>query len=341
MAAFPGNKVNRPLLLLFLLNGFISQAIAADDGDKGNPIHWLERMNRSVLDLSYEGDFVYLNGKSLEAMRIRHQVTNGEPLESLHTLTGAPREVIRDAYTITIVTQVDGQEKRIQQPSTGKLSPLKPLKPESLKGYYRFVMGKLARIAGRYGVVVMLVPSDDLRYGYRLIIDRQNALPLDLTVMDGDGEPVSRIMFTRLELIGEADAATDTADSPDMPTPALASTRSVAESETLMAANAAQDNGVEEGSSWEFRELPPGFRMISYKRIGSGSQEHFVFSDGLATISAYLEPLADGDRPFDGETSLGSINALGRHIDGQQLTVVGEVPHKTLRLVASALRRKG
>lgn len=125
MAAIPGNKVSRSLLV-FLLSGLISQAIASDDGGSGNPIHWLERMNRSVLDLSYEGDFVYLNGKSLEAMRIRHQVRNGEPLESLHTLTGAPREVIRDAYTITIVTQVDGQEKRIQQPSTGKLSPETP-----------------------------------------------------------------------------------------------------------------------------------------------------------------------------------------------------------------------
>ena len=200
-------------------------------------------------------------------------------------------------------------------------------------------MGKLARIAGRYGVVVMLLPSDDLRYGYRLIIDRQNALPLDLTVMDGAGEPVSRIMFTRLELIGEAEATTDTADSPDMQTPVLASARSVAEPETPMT-TAAQENGINEGSSWEFKELPPGFRMISYKRIGSGTQEHFVFSDGLATISAYIEPLSEGDRPFDGETSLGSINALGRPVDGQHLTVVGEVPHKTLRLVASALRRK-
>ncbi len=77
MAAIPGNKVSRSLLV-FLLSGLISQAIASDDGGSGNPIHWLERMNRSVLDLSYEGDFVYLNGKSLEAMRIRHQVRNGE-----------------------------------------------------------------------------------------------------------------------------------------------------------------------------------------------------------------------------------------------------------------------
>ena len=103
---------------------------------------------------------------------------------------------------------------------------------------------------------------------------------------------------------------------------------------------AVQAHEVEKYSIWEFQELPPGFRMVSHQTVGTGEQEHFVFSDGLATISAYLEPLAEGDRPFDGETSLGSINALGRHVDGQQLTVVGEVPHKTLRLVASALRRR-
>ncbi|RTZ73521.1 MAG: hypothetical protein DSZ00_06290, partial [Gammaproteobacteria bacterium] len=116
----------------------------------------------------------------------------------------------------------------------------------------------------------MLLPSDDLRYGYRLIIDRQNALPLDLTVMDGAGEPVSRIMFTRLELIGEVEATTDTADAPDMQTPALASTRSVAESETPMT-TAAQENGVEDASSWEFKRCPPW--RAKRRRVVPGSRE--------------------------------------------------------------------
>lgn len=338
MAAFPGSKVSRYLFLLLLLNGLILRPAAAEKEGGENPVQWLERMNRSVLNLSYEGYFVYLNGKSLEAMRIRHQVVDGEPRESLYTLTGAPREIIRDAHTITIVTQVDGKEKRIRQPSTGKLSPLKPLQPENLKGYYSFVMGQLARIAGRYGVVVMLVPSDDLRYGYRLVLDRQNALPLDLTVLDHSGERVSRIMFTDLRVTDTTGTATAT--GPGSETRPVSMTTADAMEEQAQGSAAKGVHNSAEDSSWEFRELPPGFRMVSYQRVGAGSQEHFVFSDGLATISAYLEPLAEGDRPFDGETSLGSINALGRHIDGQQLTVVGEVPHKTLRLVASALRRK-
>ena len=341
MAAFRVIKVSKPFFLLFLLNGLIGQAVAVGNDDAASPVDWLERMNRAVLNLSYEGDFVYLNGTVLEAMRIRHQVTEGGPRESLSTLTGAPREVIRDTHTITIITQVDGEEKRIQQPSSGKLSPLKPLKPESLKGYYRFVMGKRTRIAGRYGVVVMLVPSDDLRYGYRLILDRQNALPLDLMVTDGAGELVSRIMFTALRVTGQAGSPSATPGAPDSRSVAPDSSPVPATGSGAVMAAVAEEKAAESPSFWEFRGLPPGFRMISYRRIGAGRQEHFVFSDGLATISAYLEPLAEGDRPFDGETSLGSINALGRHVGDQQLTVVGEVPHKTLRLVASALRRKG
>ncbi|HIE56006.1 MAG TPA: hypothetical protein EYP90_12660 [Chromatiaceae bacterium] len=93
-------------------------------------------------------------------------------------------------------------------------------------------------------------------------------------------------------------------------------------------------------SHWWFSKLPPGFELISYRHLVDSQQEHFVFSDGLATISAYLEPLEEGDTPFEGETRLGSINALGRHLQGQQLTVIGEVPHKTLRLLAEALQRK-
>jgi sigma-E factor negative regulatory protein RseB len=338
MAAFPGSKVSRYLFFLFLLNGLILQPAGAEEESRENPVRWLERMNQSVLNLSYEGYFVYLNGKSLEAMRISHRIVDGEPRESLYTLTGTPREIIRDAHTITIVTQVDGKEKRIRQPSTGKLSPLKPLQPENLKDYYSFVMGQIARIAGRYGVVVMLVPSDDLRYGYRLVLDRQSALPLDLTVLDHAGERVSRIMFTDLRVTDAPKPDTGTTSSPPAQ-PVSMTAVGIVEKEVGGTATAEARNTAN-GSSWEFRGLPAGFRMVSYQRVGTGLQEHFVFSDGLATISAYLEPLAEGDRPFDGETSLGSINALGRHIDGQQLTVVGEVPHKTLRLVASALRHK-
>ena len=61
--------------------------------------------------------------------------------------------------------------------------------------------------------------------------------------------------------------------------------------------------------------------------------EHFVFSDGLATVSVYIEPLtATG---LKGEASLGSVNALGGQVSGHQLTIVGEVPVTALKMLLS------
>ncbi len=314
-------------LWLGLLWGLVFSSVPAAETDGRSPDHWLARMNHSVSHLSFEGNFVYLSGRILEAMRLRHFIVDGRPRESLFSLTGQPREIIRDADRLTIITWVDGKPHRVSHPSSGRLSPLKPLQAEDLKRHYRLVMGKNARIAGRSGVVVALVPRDDLRYGYRLTLDEESALPLDLTVMDGNGELVSRIMFTQLH-IHDHDPEYP---APDMDRPPVA--------QTTAQAVAVEKSG-SEASQWRFRALPTGFRLMSRQYHPEGRQEHFVFSDGLATISLYIEPLAEGDRPFDGETSLGSVNAFGRSLGRHQLTVVGEVPHKTLRLLADAVERR-
>ena len=333
----------RFFLLLFLFNGLILQASAVEDPAGEDAVHWLERMNHSVLTLSYEGCFVYLSGRSLEAMRIRHQIVDGEPRESLRSLNGVPREVIRDAHTLTIITQVNGREQRISQPSTEKFSPMKPLSTASLRRHYRMVLGEAARIADRYGRVVLLLPRDDLRYGYRLVLDQQSALPLDLTVLDGSGDLVSRIMLTNLTVaetgkpVGQG-SEENAATAQTVSLQPAGGEEKIASPATQSAASVPADP--EAGSRWNLQELPRGFVLVSHKHGEAGHQEHFVFSDGLATISAYLEPLSEGDEPFEGETSLGSINALGVSMEGEQLTVVGEVPHKTLRLIAGALKRE-
>ena len=339
MVVSPGRKVSRVLYLALLCSAFLlSGLVFAEEtggGAQRTPAQWLEEMNRSVVHRSFRGDFVYLSGPYLEAMQLRHWIVDGRPRESLYSLTGEPREIVRDADLLTITTWEDGKPHKVVHPSRGRLSPLKPLEAAMLQRHYRLLMGKPARIAGRNGVVVALVPRDDLRYGYRLTLDQESALPLDLTVMDGSGNLISRIMFVRLQL-EETDPVSGGADQDE--------SGAGAEGTVVRSQSGARNPENEEdplaGSSWTFRELPDGFQVISHQHDESIGQEHFVLSDGLATVSAYIEPLAEGDRPFTGKTSLGSVNAYGLPIGKYQMTVVGEVPHKTLSLVAHALVRK-
>ncbi len=310
-------KTSSALLLLWLAG-----LAAAGPGATTEAEHWLAQMNRAVAHLSYQGRFVYLSGRSLEGMQIRHRIVDGRPVESLLSLNGEPREVIRTAHSLTIVTHHHGKVQRVEQPAGSTFSPIKPLEAADLAASYRLVMGKPARVADRRGVVVLFVPRDDLRYGYRLTLDREWALPLDLMVLDAEGEVVSRIMFTSLEVTAAADDGAD-------PTPA-ASQESAADPEPARSAG-----------RWRFAGLPPGFRLLSHRHYAGTHQDHFIFSDGLATISAYVEPLAEGDQPFSGRARLGSIHAVGRPLAASQLTVVGEVPYKTLELIAGALQPAG
>ncbi|WP_419599834.1 MucB/RseB C-terminal domain-containing protein [Thiolapillus sp.] len=321
-------------LLLFLsVTGF-----ATEENSGNEAVQWLERMNKAVISMDYEGHFVYQCGTSLEAMRLRHQIGLNGPLESLSSLTGVPREVVRDSESITIITNRNGKLHITQQPAAGKLSPLKSIQPEKLLQNYRITLGGSVRIAGRPGVVINLVPNDSLRYGYRLTLDKLSALPLDLTVVDDKGNIQSRIMFTDIkitdiDLVSLQDSVGTTGMENPLMLANLEANMGNAEITRKPALAPVQPNE----TVWDLRSLPSGFDLVRHQKSPQTGLEHFVFSDGLATVSAYLEPL-DSEKAFEGYTNLGTVRVLGRRLKDYQLTIVGEVPKKTLKLMAASIQ---
>jgi sigma-E factor negative regulatory protein RseB len=65
--------------------------------------------------------------------------------------------------------------------------------------------------------------------------------------------------------------------------------------------------------------------------------EHWVFSDGLASVSVYIEASIDKDE-YSGVTHRGALNAFGTMVDGYYVTVVGEVPRRTVELMGKSVR---
>jgi sigma-E factor negative regulatory protein RseB len=92
---------------------------------------------------------------------------------------------------------------------------------------------------------------------------------------------------------------------------------------------------------WIVRRLPAGFDMTNYqlKRMHADGDatEHMVYSDGLATVSVYVETGAAGEDAFTGSSSMGAMNAFGVVVDGYQVTVVGEVPAVTVEMMAASV----
>jgi len=302
-----------PILLLLLLPGL---ATAADSASS-----WLERMNQALHQLDYEGRFVYQHGQTLEAMYLSHKASDGQEREHLLSLNGVAREVIRDLNSVTCIVSRPDAPQVERRPAGRRLAPLLPIRPDQLGDYYQFILGRQERVAGRQAQVVRIVPLDNLRYGYRLALDTEHALPLATATIDAEGRRISQLLFTDLQVGGEmSDDGPSLA--PDADVTRTVQLRQPVQSERML--------------RWRFHDLPGGFRLSQHRRRLMGSDdhevEHFIFSDGLATVSVYVEEARSGaDRQPQDMSRLGAVMALSRHLPGYQVTAVGEVPQQALQ----------
>lgn len=287
---------------------------------------WLEDMSAALRTLDYDGTFVYLHDGALEAMRVIHRVDGGVERERLVSLTGSAREVLRDNKAVTCIMP-DSRSVMVGQSRPPQLFPEVPGDLDSLQQHYRLEMLGDDRVAGRMARVVGITPRDDYRYGYRYWIGEDSKLLLKSALIGVDGEAIEQVMFTRLGVgqdIAEADL------EPSMSGKEYSWYRQSG-SRPQTAAGTAMPG-------WQVQRLPGGFHLTDYQlrrmRPDSAGAEHMVFSDGLATVSVYVESLAADSEPLGGLSSMGAVHAFGATADGYQVTVVGEVPAATVEMMA-------
>jgi sigma-E factor negative regulatory protein RseB len=91
---------------------------------------------------------------------------------------------------------------------------------------------------------------------------------------------------------------------------------------------------------WALKAPVAGFKPMScYKRPAEGVLQ-WIFSDGLASVSLFIE---DYDRERHGQEGLfasGATHTLTRRLQDWWITVVGEVPPQTLGAFAAGLERR-
>jgi sigma-E factor negative regulatory protein RseB len=98
------------------------------------------------------------------------------------------------------------------------------------------------------------------------------------------------------------------------------------------------------GIPWRVGQLPAGFElMASTLKPIAGSEypvEHMVFSDGLATVSVFIEdPKTEAD-VAEGFSAVGSTNTFSLTFNGRKVTAVGEVPRRTVETIATSLEAR-
>ncbi len=92
---------------------------------------------------------------------------------------------------------------------------------------------------------------------------------------------------------------------------------------------------------WRAATVPGGFKLsVATQSPIAGSDtpvEHLVYSDGLATVSVFIEDPATKAEVGEGFSTVGSTNAYSLTLRGRKVTAMGEVPRQTVRTIASSL----
>ncbi|HET7608290.1 MAG TPA: MucB/RseB C-terminal domain-containing protein [Gammaproteobacteria bacterium] len=308
-----------PSLLLFALLGGQASAQQARD--------WLERMNSAVEDLNYRGTFVHVLDGTPETLHIVHRSAGGQSGERILSLDGARREIVREGARVQGIFP----DRRLVLLETRRdVSPLATALPSDtsqLAPHYEIELGGSERVADRAVQALEIKPRDEFRYGYMLWLDQETAMPLKSHLVDEQGNVVEEILFTYIEFPADIPAADL---EPTIDTTGFTTQR------------AADAKPLDASIPWRAAVLPGGFKLsIATESRIAGSDTpvgHLVYSDGLATVSVFIEDPATEAEVGEGFSTMGSTNVYSLTLSsGQKATAIGEVPRQTVRTIASSL----
>lgn len=293
-------------------------------------IELLERMSQAAKQLNYEGVFAYQNGKTFQSVRIYHRNNEGTESERLISLNGAAREVLRSNDTVTCINP-DGKQINVSKRPLGRGFPSDlPRRLRSTTPFYELTIGDEDRIAGKRTQKLEIKPVDSYRYGYRLWMDKETNLLLKSELIGENKEVLETFEFTDIQ-IG--------VDIPDASLQAQMSGNEMITHRTEPGEMTSQDLAT--FSYWQAKWLPEGFTLLAHQnrlRANNGAHiEQRVYSDGLSSVSVFIEKIRAQHNHFHGGSHMGAVNAFGSVIHAHFVTVVGEVPAITVEKIGAAI----
>lgn len=302
--------------------------VAAPLAQAADPQALLMRMQQAAGRLDYDGTFVFQRGDQLESLRVVHKASGGVLRERLVSLNGAPREIIRTGSEVRCYLPDENAALIEHRRADNRNFPA--LLPDSLsvlKKNYRVGNGASGRVAGRSAQSVTITPRDAYRYGYHLWADKATGLLLKAGLIDAQGKVIEQYMFTQVS-IGKA-----------IPESELAPQHL---SKGVAAPRRAEESPVTSSSRWMAAQLPAGYTLERrmQRKLSARQQpvEHLVYSDGLAVVSVFIEPVDDAVRgALSGPTHMGAVHAFGKVTDGHQITVLGEAPAMTVDMIGASV----
>ena len=327
------SKVLFRFTIALLLSAMSVSSFATDDA-------WLmlQKTAYAARELNYQGVFVYQNGKQTRSVQITHMNRDGQEMTRNLVLDngaqqGQPREVYSQGNDILIVHPKNENNSAttivIEKRRGQNLFPaMLPTNLQALKASYTTRVLATEMIAGRGAQVIELSANDAYRYSYKIWADAEFGLLLKMTLLDNKKQTLEQVEFTQLSMLNSRDV--------NWFQPKIDVKKNYV-TEDVAAVNHVDTN-------WIVAELPTGYVKVDHVILnlpGKNSPvDQMIFSDGISSVSLFIEPIAKGMRPKMGHMLIGSTNICASVTDAYQITVVGEVPEATVVQIAKAVTFK-
>jgi len=285
---------------------------------------WLVRIHDASRKRAYTGTFVVSVGAEMASARIWHVCDGEQQMERVESLTGAPRSTFRhNNHVVTFFP--DAKMARSEEREVMGIFPnfLKS-NDSAIAEFYNLKVLESERVAGLNTEVVQLIAKDALRYSYRIWTERKSGLVVKLQTLDVAGRVIEQAAFSELNL-----------DAP-VKMEKLAAMMNNTAGLKLEQVDMIKTTAIAQG--WTMSRGVPGFASMNcFKRPDT---MQWIFSDGLATVSLFIERFDRKRHAHEGVWSMGATQTLAKRMDDWWLTAVGEVPAPTLKVFAQQLERK-
>ena len=291
----------------------------------GNVSEIVSGMSAADNRSNYEGIFVLRKSDKMMAMHVVHGVDDRGVWESMESLNGEARKIVRHNNEIISIYP---ERKLVTVSKMGDKPGLHPILPENLDklgNYYTVNQMGEERIAGRDTSVLNVMPKDDYRYGYRYWLDNETRVLLKCDLLDENGSIVEQMMYTAFH------------NHASVPPTAF----TVPELKGYTRQTLDKSSGKQADLGWRVTNMPQGFMLTqsTVREADKNRSLHLMYSDGLASVSVFIEAAGSSKHRLAGSSNMGALNVYGKQKDGVQITVMGEVPEATVVAIAESMVR--
>jgi sigma-E factor negative regulatory protein RseB len=290
----------------------------------------LARLVNSTGEVAYSGVVTLQRGGDMQIIEVSHRVRGDVASDELSRLTGRGARVELSDHDVGCLHPGD----QLMRSGLGQEGGLC-----ELTRHYRFVLSPGERIAGREALRLRAEPLDMYRFGHVFEVDREFALMLRSTTLAADQRVLEQFQFASLDI----GAASEGVDAAGKAVDSAAGAVEAAQRETHRARHPHPQEAADlpAGRPWELTWLPAGFVPTDAAPPASPRKS---YTDGLASFSVFLEHLSRPLKPGEGVERQGSTVAYtrGMELQGEAVlvTVLGEVPTNTARMVADSVRMR-